>query len=137
MGFDAVSYALSKKYTEDSLKGLGAIAGKNAIISSIEPIEGGNRITFSWFLDDGTQKTQTMDVMDGTIGEDGESPTITMERNDTDDGVDITVTNPDGTTTITTVYDGKDSEIECEVVNEVLVYKDSSDATVVNEVLML
>ena len=127
----------AKDYTDESLLGGGAVAGKNATISSIESSEGGNRITFSLFLDDGTQKTQTMDVMDGTIGKDGESPTITMERNADDDGVDIKITNPDGTTSITTIRDGKDSELQCEVVDEVLVYKDSSDATVVNETLML
>ena len=137
MAIDKMILAAAKKYTRESLLGGGAVAGKNCTISSIEEIEGGNKVTFSWILDDGTQKTQTMDVMDGTIGEDGESPTITAERNSTDDGVDITVTNPDGTTSTTTVYDGKGSEIECEVVNEVLVYKDSSSATVVNETLML
>lgn len=125
------AYALSRKYTEQSLEGLGAIKGKNATISSIEEIEGGNKITFSWYLDDGTQKTQTVDVMDG------EAPEITMERNSTDDGVDIKITNPDGTTSVTTIRDGKDGEIPCEVVDEVLVYKDSSEATVVNETLML
>ena len=60
-----------------------------------------------------------------------------MERNSDDDGVDITVTNPDGTTATTTVYDGKGNEIDCEVINEVLIYKDSSNATVINETLVL
>ena len=128
---DVVTLAAAKAYVNDTLKGMGALAGKNATVSSIEPIEGGNKITFSWFLDDGTQKTQTMDIMDG------ETPEITMERNSTDDGVDIKITTPDGTTSTTTVFDGKDAEMECTVVDEVLVYKDSSEATVVNETLML
>jgi len=131
------AYALSKRYVSDSLEGIGAVKGKNCTISSITPIDGGNRVTFSWTLDDGTVKTQTMDVMNGTIGEDGQSPTITAERNSTDDGVDIKITNPDGTTSTTTIHDGKGNEIECEVVNEVLVYKENSSATVVNETLML
>jgi hypothetical protein len=35
------------------------------IISSIVPIENGNRVTFSYTLDDGTPSTSTMDVMNG------------------------------------------------------------------------
>lgn len=62
------AYALSQSYTKESLLGGGAVVGKNVIISSIDPIDGGNRITFSYTLDDGTVKTSTMDVMDGKDG---------------------------------------------------------------------
>ena len=62
---DIVSYALSKKYTKESLLGGGAVVGKNVTVSSITPIDGGNRVTFSYTLDDGTVKTSAMDVMDG------------------------------------------------------------------------
>ena len=44
------------------------IRGKNATISNIEAIPGGNRVTFRWTLDDGTPKTRTMDVMNGEDG---------------------------------------------------------------------
>lgn len=60
-----VAYVLGKKYTKESLLGGGAVVGKNVIISSIAPILGGNRITFSYTLDDGTVKTSLLDVMDG------------------------------------------------------------------------
>ena len=60
-----VAYVLGKKYTKESLLGGGAVVGKNVTISLITPITGGNRITFSYTLDDGTVKTSILDVMDG------------------------------------------------------------------------
>lgn len=65
-----ISYALSKKYTQESLLGGGAVVGKNVIVSSITPIDGGNRVTFSYTLDDGTVKTSAMDVRNGVDGND-------------------------------------------------------------------
>ena len=64
-------YALCKKYTDDSIAGGGISAGKNCIISNISSITGGNRVTFQWTLDNGTVKTDTMDVMNGAKGADG------------------------------------------------------------------
>lgn len=65
----------SKKFTSESLLGGGAVVGKNVTISSITPIDGGNRITFSYTLDDGTVKTSTLDVMNGVNGTDGKNGT--------------------------------------------------------------
>lgn len=65
-------YALCKKYTDDSIAGGGISAGKNCTIESIDSITGGNRVTFQWTLDNGTVKTDTMDVMDGAKGADGQ-----------------------------------------------------------------
>ena len=61
--------AVSMKYTDESIAGGGVSAGKNCKIQSITSITGGKRVTFLWSLDDGTEKTSTMDVMDGTDGE--------------------------------------------------------------------
>ena len=71
----------SKTYTKESLLGGGAVVGKNVTISSITPIDGGNRVTFSYTLEDGTVKTSTMDVMNGADGEpgaEGITPEITI-----------------------------------------------------------
>ena len=68
---DIISYILSKKYTDTSLLGGGAIKGKNCVITNITPITGGNRITFQWTLDDDTVQTETLDVMDGATGATG------------------------------------------------------------------
>lgn len=78
MALDVTSYALSKGFTSESLLGGGSVVGKNVTISSITPIEGGNRVTFSYTLDNGTVKTSTMDVMDG---KDGKEPSITIGTN--------------------------------------------------------
>jgi hypothetical protein len=61
---DIITYALSKKYTDDAIAG-GAQKGKNCTISSIDPITGGHRVTFQWTLDNGTVQTDYVDVMDG------------------------------------------------------------------------
>ena len=60
-----IALAAAKKYVEESLVGGGAIKGKNCTIKSITEITGGHRVTFEWTLDDGTEQTQSMDVMDG------------------------------------------------------------------------
>lgn len=64
---DIESIVISKNYTDNSIKGIdGVLAGKNCTISKIEQIEGGNRVTFQWTADDGTVKTQSMDVKNGS-----------------------------------------------------------------------
>lgn len=68
---DVITLSAAKKYVEETALGGGAIAGKNVTVSSITPIDGGNRVTFSYTLDNGTVKTSTMDVMDGKDGIDG------------------------------------------------------------------
>lgn len=66
-----MAYILSKGYTDETVIGGGAIKGANCEIDSIEDIEGGHRVTFKWVLSDGTEQTQTMDVMNGERGEAG------------------------------------------------------------------
>ena len=61
----------AKKFTSETVLGGGAVVGKNVTISSITPIDGGNRITFSYTLDNGTTKTSTLKVMNGVNGVDG------------------------------------------------------------------
>lgn len=65
-----VALKKSREYIDAALKG-GALAGKNVIVKSIEPIEGGNKITFGYTLDDGTEMEQSFNVMDGVDGQDG------------------------------------------------------------------
>lgn len=69
--------------------GGGEVISKNVIVSTT-PIDGGNRVTFSYTLEDGTVKTSTMDVMDG---KDGKEPSITIGANDNwfVDGIDTGV----------------------------------------------
>lgn len=65
---DITSYLLSKKYTNDSLDGVGALKGAPCRISKIEPVEGGNKITFAWTSNSGVASTSTLIVKDGAEG---------------------------------------------------------------------
>ncbi len=71
MAIDKKAYALANGYTDETVIGGGAIKGKNCTISKIEDIDGGHRITFGWTLDNGTTKSQTLDVKDGEKGDQG------------------------------------------------------------------
>lgn len=71
MGISIETLVAAKKFTSETVLGGGAVVGKNVTISSITPIDGGNRITFSYTLDNGTIKISTLDVMNGVNGTDG------------------------------------------------------------------
>lgn len=60
--------ALSRKYTDETVIGGGAIKGKNCTIKKIEQDGLDNIVTFEWTLDDGTIKTDTMRVPGGETG---------------------------------------------------------------------
>lgn len=66
--------ALAKGYTDETVIGGGAIKGKNCTIQNIEPVAVGNKITFLWTLDDGTEKTESIIVTDGTVSFDDLTP---------------------------------------------------------------
>ena len=68
MSLNILTLGSSKTYTKETALGGGAIVGKNVQISKIEPIIGGNCITFSYTLDDGTVKTTLLNVMNGEQG---------------------------------------------------------------------
>lgn len=72
MGISYETLAASRKYTDDSLVGVGALAGKPCQIQSITPITGGNRVTFLWVDDNSDSHTSTMDVMNGAQGDPGD-----------------------------------------------------------------
>jgi len=65
---DVITLALAKKYTEETVIGLGAIKGKNCNISKIEKADGVTEVTFMWTADDGTVKTQKALINDGKEG---------------------------------------------------------------------
>ena len=103
MALDAKKvYALCKKYTDNSIAGGGAVAGKNCVITSIAPITGGNRVTFQWTLDNGTVQTDTLDVMNGINGTDGTDgvgiASIDFKEKDIDGNNVYTVTYTDSNT---------------------------------------
>lgn len=58
----------AKKYTAESLDGLGALKGANCTIESVETVPEGNRVTFSWTGSSGTKETTTILVKNGEQG---------------------------------------------------------------------
>ena len=62
---DIVTYALSKKYTEKSLKGVGALKGAPCRVTAIEEVEDGNKITLSWTDIDGKTLSESLIVKNG------------------------------------------------------------------------
>ena len=69
---DIIDIVLSKKYTDESIKGItGALAGKNCTIKSATKADGITTVVFAWTADDGTEKTTTIQVNDGAKGDIG------------------------------------------------------------------
>lgn len=68
-GFEA--YLLARAYTNKAIEGGGSLKGAACQIKSIEPITGGNRVTFEWEDNQGVVSTDTMDVMNGQNGSNG------------------------------------------------------------------
>ena len=63
---DVISYALSRKYTNDTVIGLGAIKGSNCSITSIvDNSDGTHDITFSWKDTSDVTHTSVLTVSDG------------------------------------------------------------------------
>jgi hypothetical protein len=65
------SYILSKRYVDETIAGAGAVQGAPCQIQSIEQVDGGNKITFLWELNDGTTRTDTIFIKDGEKGAPG------------------------------------------------------------------
>lgn len=63
ISFDTL--ALAKKYTKDTVIGLGAIKGANCTVSNSSTTTGGTNVTFRWEGTDGTIQTRTIFVKDG------------------------------------------------------------------------
>lgn len=62
------AFALANGYTDETVKGGGALKGKNCTIEKTEVVEGGSIVTFKWTLDDGTVQTSELFVEKGDTG---------------------------------------------------------------------
>ena len=65
---DIVTYALSKKYTQKSLDGLGALKGANCTIKSTTEKDDGVELVFEWVGNSGAIETTTILVKNGEQG---------------------------------------------------------------------
>lgn len=63
---DVISYALSKRYCDETVIGLGYLKGANCTIQSAIHEDGKTVITFEWKATDDTTRTTTIEVLDGT-----------------------------------------------------------------------
>lgn len=127
------AYALSKKHTNDTVDGLGYLKGAPCTIKSTTETDDGVIIVFEWTGTSGATQTSSILVKNG---EDGQAQTITTARTVDDDGVVITVVNPDGSIASTaTVYDGNSAEPT--IIDERLVFNNNSNASVVGEILKI
>ena len=68
---DVIALALSKKFTKNTVEGMGAIKGAPAQIKSIAKDEGVNTVTFKWEDNEGVEHTTPMYVRDGEKGDTG------------------------------------------------------------------
>jgi len=76
---DTSTYGAAIAYVKASLAGAGAVAGVPCQIQSITPITGGNRVTFLWIDNNDEEHTDTMDVMNGEKGEQGDDYVLTEQ----------------------------------------------------------
>lgn len=65
---DIVTYALSKKYTDKTAEGLGALKGADCIVKSITENDDNVTVTFEWTGTGGTKETSVMTVPKGEDG---------------------------------------------------------------------
>ena len=65
MGLSLQTLALSKKYTKDSLIGMGALKGAACTVTDITKENGINKVTFEWTAADDSKRTSEMLVADG------------------------------------------------------------------------
>ncbi len=107
-----IGYILAKRYTDNSIAGGGISAGKNCTISSITDITGGHRVTFKWYLDNGTEQTGYMDVADGVDGD-----SISFSVTTITGGHRVTITSTDGTSDSFDILDGQNGDDGISVTN--------------------
>ena len=66
MGVNAVTYALSKKYVDETINGFGYLKGAPCKIKSISKENNQSVVTFEWKNDEGETRESNMYVDDGT-----------------------------------------------------------------------
>lgn len=65
---DIVTYALSKKYTDKTVEGLGVLKGADCTVKSITENDDNITVTFEWTGTGGTKETSVMTVPKGEDG---------------------------------------------------------------------
>lgn len=68
MALDALTYALSRKYTDSVSDSLGSLKGAPCTIKSTEETDEGTIITFEWTGTSGTTETTQITIKNGKDG---------------------------------------------------------------------
>lgn len=85
-----------RNYINQTLVGMGALKGASAQLSNVyDPAAGTNTMTWKWEDNEGEEHTTTVVVYDGTPGDDGFSPTITVKTSTSSEYV-LTIQTADG-----------------------------------------
>ena len=134
---DIISYILSKKYTDNTVDGLGGIKGAPCTVKSVVDIDGGKRITLEWESNSGVKQTQSFDIMDGEDGANTvrwtqiqQSGTKIAEINI--NGVSTNIYSPTGGSGTSNVWVGTQEEYESATIEDgtlVVIIDDETDIT--------
>lgn len=71
MGLSVTTYAMSKKYADEAINGMGAVKGAPCTIKETAKTDNGTLITFEWTSSDGNVQTTQIEVLDGKQGNPG------------------------------------------------------------------
>ena len=88
----SVALKQAKKYTDESLNGIGALKGASCTIKSTQAVTGGTQIVFEWTYNSGNAQTSSIFVENGTtitsvaINDAGHLICSTSDGNDIDAG---------------------------------------------------
>lgn len=77
---DVLTYAMARKYVNDTVNGLGAVKGAPCTISSIVEDSDGSTITFSWTGIDDTTQTQTLKIPYGISETEKEEISVELQK---------------------------------------------------------
>ena len=108
MGLSAVTYALSKKYTDETASQFGGLKGAPCKVKSVVKTDGQSVITLEWKNDEGETRESEVYVNDGLSGwESGHNYSvgdIIIYHGETNTEHSMTIINTNGTMRGTTVY---------------------------------
>ena len=110
------AYGAAIAYVQKSLIGLGALKGKNCVISNIEDIEGGHKVHFQWTSDSGVVDTSYIVVMDGVSISEIRKEDNTHIIVEYDDGTESDPIEIPGIPPVITVYEDTDDSYKLKIV---------------------
>jgi tRNA uridine 5-carbamoylmethylation protein Kti12 len=109
---DVEIIGMLKSYISKSLVGMGALKGANCQIESIAEVTGGQKITFLWIDTNNVSHRSELTVPNGAKGDpgdDGFSPSIVEDPDNTNDIYKLDITTKESTIVTPNLIGGIDS----------------------------